>query len=159
MQAKIFFFSLLATLLAAGVVATPTRIKARDIKPSHGRSGPVTPFDEVAIEVGIKKPRPNGATIAPKDSDVPVLSTSVKARDLVSSKLSSVNWPWWTVTNFHNRRFLQRETLGVLLYIRTRKQCLARYSLSPLKANGATPETSVAILHTFAPLPTAVATN
>ena len=112
MQAKIF--SSLATLLAVRVIATPTRIEGRDIKSNHGRSGPITPFDEVAIDVGIKKPRPNGATITPKDSDVPVLSTSVKARDLVSSILSSVNWPWWTVTNFHNRRFLQRETLGVL---------------------------------------------
>ena len=115
MQAKIFLSSLLATLLAVGATATPTRSEARDIESSHSLDRIATPFQEVATDSGIKKPRPNGLIITPKDGDVPVLSTSVKARDLVSSKLSSVNWPWWTVTNFHNRRVLKRELLGVFM--------------------------------------------
>jgi len=94
MQAKIFLSSLLATLLAVCVIATPTGAEARDIKSSHSLDGTLTPFQEVATDTGIKKPRPNGAITTPKDGDVPVLSTSVKARDLVSSKLSSVNWPY-----------------------------------------------------------------
>ena len=114
MQAKIFLSSLLATLLAVGITATPTGVEARDIKSSHSLNGITTPFENLAKDVGIKKPRPSEAIITPKDGDVPVLS-SVKARDLVSSKLSSVNWPWWTVTNFHNRRVLKRELLGVFM--------------------------------------------
>ena len=115
MQAKIFLSSLLATLLAVGVIATPTGVGARAIGSSHSLNGAVTPFQEVATDSGIKKPRPNGATITPKDGDVPVPSTSVKARDLVSSGLYFVNWTWWTVTNFHNRRVLKRELLGVFM--------------------------------------------
>ena len=115
MQAKIFLSSLLATLLAVGIIATPTGVEARDIKSSHSLDGTVTPFQEVAIDVGITKPRPNGAVITPKDGDIPIVSTSVQARDLVSSKLSYASWARQTVTNFHNRRVLQRELLGVFL--------------------------------------------
>ena len=93
MQAKILLSSLLVTLLAVGAIATPTGVKARDIKSSHSLDGTVTPFQEVATDIGITKPRPNGAVITPKDGDVPIVFTSVEARDLVSSKLSSVNWP------------------------------------------------------------------
>ncbi|PUU75793.1 hypothetical protein B9Z19DRAFT_1089580 [Tuber borchii] len=83
MQAKIFLSSLLATLLAVGVTATPAGFDARDIKSTHSLDLIATPFQEVAKDLGIKKPRPNGAIITPKDGDVPVPS-SVKARDLES---------------------------------------------------------------------------
>ena len=101
MQAKIFLSSLLATLLAVSVAATPTRVETRDIKSSHSLDGTVTPFQEVATDVGVTGPRPKGPTITPKDSDVPIVSTSVEAKDLVSSKLSSANWAsrqWLTST-------------------------------------------------------------
>ena len=113
MQAKIFLSSFLATLLAVGVIATPTGAVARAVGSSHSLNGAITPLGEVATAGGVTKPRPDGVVITPKDGDVPVASTSVEARDLVSSKLSSVDWAWRTVTNFHNRRVLQRELLGV----------------------------------------------
>ena len=91
MQAKIFLSSLLATLLAVGVIATPTGVVARDIGSSHSLNGVVTPLEKVATAPGATKPRPNGLIITPKDGDVPVASTSVEARDLVSSKQSSVD--------------------------------------------------------------------
>ena len=92
MQAKIFLSSLLATLLAVGVTPTPTGVGVRDIRSSHSLDGTVTPFQEVTTDSGIKKPRPNGATITPKDGDIPIVSTGVEARGLVSSKLSSASW-------------------------------------------------------------------
>ena len=113
MQVKIFLSSLLATLLAVGVTATPTGVVARDVASSHSLDGIVTPFDKAAIDVGVKKPRPSGLVVTPKDGDVPIVSTSVETRDLVSSKLSCASWAMQTVTNFHNRRVLQRELLGV----------------------------------------------
>jgi len=113
MQAKIFLSSLLATFLAVGAIATPTGVGARDVEISHSLDGIVTPFDKVAADVGVTKPRPNGVIITPKAGDVPAVSTSVKARDLVSIKLSSVNWARRTMTNFHNRRVLKRGPLGV----------------------------------------------
>ena len=94
MQAKIFLSSLLAALLAVGVIATPTGVVARDVATSHSLDGIVTPFDKVAKDAGIKKPRPSGLVVTPKDGDVPAASTSVKARDLVSNNPSSVNWAW-----------------------------------------------------------------
>ncbi|PUU75800.1 hypothetical protein B9Z19DRAFT_1152300 [Tuber borchii] len=84
MQAKIFLSSLLATFLAVGVIATPTGAVARDIGSSHSLDGIATPFKDVATDVGAKKPLPNGLIITPKAGDVPVVSTSVKARDLES---------------------------------------------------------------------------
>ncbi|PUU75796.1 hypothetical protein B9Z19DRAFT_1089586 [Tuber borchii] len=84
MQAKIFLSSLLATLLAVGVIATPTGVVARDVGTSHSLNGAVTPFEQVATAAGATKPRPNGLVITPKAGDVPVASTSVEARDLES---------------------------------------------------------------------------
>ena len=108
MQTKIFLTSLLATFLAVGVTATPAGVKARDDRTSHA-----VEFSKVATSLGnVKPPPPTGQTITPKDKDVPVASTSVKARDLVSSKLSSTNWAG-RQTNFYNRRALKRELLDV----------------------------------------------
>ena len=84
MQTKIFLTSLLATFLAVSVTATPARNKARDVTTAE--------FSTVAKSLGDVKPFPNGQIITPKDKDVPVSSTSVKARNLVSSKLSSTYW-------------------------------------------------------------------
>ncbi|RPA93904.1 hypothetical protein L873DRAFT_1776984 [Choiromyces venosus 120613-1] len=81
MQAKIFLSSLLATLLATGVIASPAAVGARDVKSEHGWDGTVTPLEKVAT-VGAKKAPPKGAIITPKDSDVPVVTTSVEARDI-----------------------------------------------------------------------------
>ncbi|PUU75792.1 hypothetical protein B9Z19DRAFT_1152276 [Tuber borchii] len=86
MQPKIFLSSLLATLLVIGVIATPTGVGARDIKSSHSLDGIATPFQEIGTDVGETKPPPKGPTIIPKDNDVPVVSTSVEARDLESLK-------------------------------------------------------------------------
>ena len=91
MQSKIFLSSLLATFLAVGVIATPTGVGARDVTSSHSLDGIVTPFNTVATDVGVTKPRPIGLVITPQAGDVPAVSASVAARDLVSSKLSSVN--------------------------------------------------------------------
>ena len=107
MQIKIFLTSLLATFLAVSVTATPVGNKARDVK-----TGRAVEFSTVATSLGGVKPFPNGQVITPKDKDVPVASTSVKSRDLVSSKLSSTYWAC-PETNFYNRRALKREPLDV----------------------------------------------
>ncbi|PUU75797.1 hypothetical protein B9Z19DRAFT_1053269 [Tuber borchii] len=83
MQAKIFLSSLLATLLAVGVIATPAGVVARDVGTSHSLNGAITPLEQVAT-VGATKPRPNGPVTTPKAGDVPFASTSVEARDLES---------------------------------------------------------------------------
>ncbi|PUU75228.1 hypothetical protein B9Z19DRAFT_1103054 [Tuber borchii] len=79
MQTKIFLTSLLATFLAVGVTATPASVKARDVRTDH-----IVDFSKVANSVGSVKPPPKGQVITPKDNDVPVVGTSVKARDLES---------------------------------------------------------------------------
>ncbi|PWW73520.1 hypothetical protein C7212DRAFT_284663 [Tuber magnatum] len=84
MQAKVFLSSMLVTLLAAGVNATPTAVEARDIKSSHGWDGTVTDLSKVAAPAGDAKPFPKGPIITPKEKDVPVAASSVEARDLES---------------------------------------------------------------------------
>ncbi|CUS11171.1 unnamed protein product [Tuber aestivum] len=82
MQAKVFLSTMLASLLAAGVIATPTALEVRDIKSTHGWDGTVTALEKVAASVGNVKPHPKGTVITPKENDTPVASTDVEARDL-----------------------------------------------------------------------------
>lgn len=89
MQTKIFLSFLLATFSAAGVIATPAAINARDLRSDHG---PPTELSKVGTPVGAPKPFPKGTIITPKANDVPVASSNLDARDLVSRKLPSTNW-------------------------------------------------------------------
>lgn len=107
MQTKGFLPSFLATFLSVGVIATPTGVEPRDIKSTHGWDGAVTSFEEVAIAVGDRNPRSNGRIITPKDNDVPVVSTSVEARDPVGTKLPSINSARRIVTNLPKGEFLK----------------------------------------------------
>ena len=115
MQAKVFFASLLATILAVGVIATPTPVDDVD-------SQVTPPADNNVIEnnaqgfatLAAPEPRPTGPIITPGDNDVPTASgTDVVARDLVSKKPCSTNLARWTVADFHNRRAWKSEPMGV----------------------------------------------
>ena len=120
MQAKVFLASCLATILAVGVIATPTPVDVVDSS--------VTPAPDVndVIEDSVQAfalgtstatpdPLPTGPTITPGDDDVPNPSDNdVVVRDLVSRNPCSINWAPWTVANFHNRGAWKREPLGVL---------------------------------------------
>ena len=113
MQVKVFLASLLATILAVGVIATPTPVDVVDFS--------VTPPPDVndVIEDSVQAfalgtstatpdPLPTGSTITPGDDDVPTPSDNdVVVRDLVSRKPRSINLARWTVANFHNRRALK----------------------------------------------------
>ena len=97
MQVKVFLASFLATILAVGVIATPT---PQDVVDSS-----VTPPPDVndVIEDSVQAfalgtatatpdPLPTGPTITPGDDDVPNPSDNdVVVRDLVSRKQSSIN--------------------------------------------------------------------
>ncbi|KAG0639420.1 hypothetical protein HOY80DRAFT_963312 [Tuber brumale] len=82
MLPKSFLYSSLVTLLATGLLASPT-IGARDIKSQHGSDRTVTPVDKVGV-VGEIKPLHIRRILTPNDNDVPVAATSVDARDLES---------------------------------------------------------------------------
>lgn len=92
MQAKIFLSSFLATLLPLGVIATPTGVEPRIVVPDINNALKSVGNAITAIGGLIPPPKEPGTT--PKLNDV--LSaltglTGVGARDLVSSKPSSVN--------------------------------------------------------------------
>lgn len=78
-------------LLSEGVIATPTRAGPGALRAVNGAVDTIlivvaNPLDQLGqVLVGI------GTGITLGEGDVPVVSTSMKARDLVSSKLSSIN--------------------------------------------------------------------
>jgi len=120
MQVKVLLASFLATILAVGVIATPT---PADVVDSQVTPPPdpndVVEDDVQAFALGISTaapdPLPTGPTITPGDDDTPTPSDDdVVVRGLVSRKPCSINWARWTVANFHNRRAWKREPLGVL---------------------------------------------
>jgi len=113
MQAKIFLSSFLATLLSVGVIATPTGVGPRGLAVIGGAVDTIETLVESTIS-GVDVILDNiDNALTPGEGDVPLVSTGVEARDLVSSKLSSINWARRIVANFHNRRVLQREPLDV----------------------------------------------
>jgi len=84
MQAKIFLSSLLATLFAVGVIATPTGVEARIV-------GTVSVINNALAKVGSALessvgtiPLLKGPATTPKNGDVLVASIGVNARDLES---------------------------------------------------------------------------
>ena len=119
MQAKIFFASLLATILAVGVLATPTPQDA-DSTATPASGDDVIEDSVQAFALGTATatpdPLPTGPTITPGDDDVPNPSDNdVVVRDLVSRNPRSINLARCTVANFHNREAWKREILGVFL--------------------------------------------
>ena len=119
MQVKVFLASFLATILAVGVIATPTPADVVDSQVSPPPDPNNVVEDDVqAFALGTSTaaadPLPTGPTITPGDNDVPGSSDDVVVRDLVSRKPCSINLARWTVANFHNRRAWKREPLGVL---------------------------------------------
>lgn len=90
MQAKIFLSSFLATLLAVGVIATP--IVEPRIVPDIGNA--LKSVGNAITAIGDSIPRPKDPVTTPKINDALIALaslTGVGARDLVSSKPSSVN--------------------------------------------------------------------
>ena len=97
MQAKFFLASLLATILAVGVIATPTPVDVVDssVTPPADVNDVIEDTVE-AFALGTSTeapdPLPTGPTITPGDDDVPTPSDNdVVVRDLVSRKPCSIN--------------------------------------------------------------------
>jgi len=136
MQVKIFLLSILATILAVGVIATPVDVIPTIVGGERTSPTAVNTLldgnEREAFFVGAPAPRPTGPIITPKEGDVPTPSRSVVARDLVSREPCSINWARGAVTNFHNSRAWKREHLGVFLRLLTRKRCLTLDSVSSL---------------------------
>lgn len=89
MQTKILLCSLLAALLSVGVISTPTGIKPRG---SVSINIGLEPLFELKTDLAGLVHINVASSIVPQKGDLPVVSTSVNARDLVSSKLSLINW-------------------------------------------------------------------
>ena len=128
MQAKVFFASFLAAILAVGVIATPVDVEGASTTAVN------TVFEKVSnlASLGAPDPRPSGPVITPKPGDVPTSSTSVVTRDLVNIKPSSINWVRPAVTDSHHRRAWKRENLGVLGRLLIGKRYFILYSPFPL---------------------------
>ena len=116
MQVKVFFASVLATIFAVGVIATPTPVDVVDSEVT-----PPPDLNEViednveAFALGSSTatpdPLPIGPTITPGEDDVPTPSDDdVVVRDLVSR----INLAPWTVAHFRNRGAGKGVLLGVL---------------------------------------------
>ena len=92
MQAKVFFASFLATILAVGVIATPTPVDVVDSEvtpPADVNDVIEEPVQAFALSASTAAPDPlpTGPTITPGDDDVPNPSDNdVVVRDLVSRK-------------------------------------------------------------------------
>ena len=105
MQAKVFLASFLATILAVGVIATPTPVDVVDssVTPPPDVNDviedPVQAF-ALGTSTAAPDPLPTGPTITPGVDDVPTPSGDVVVRDLVSRKPCSINLAPWTVANF-----------------------------------------------------------
>ena len=121
MHAKVFLASFLATILAVGVIAAPQELDVEETPPGDVSTGNV--FESVASfasTTAAPDPRPTARTITPGEDDVLVPANSAVPRDLVSSKLCSINWAGRTVTNF-SRIAWRSELLGVLRRLLSRK--------------------------------------
>jgi len=94
MQAKIFLSSLLASLPAIGVIATPTGIEARSAEPQVDLSTIATELANVVTDIGSAIGAigiPIEAPTIPIAGEVLTALGGVGARDLVRSELSFVN--------------------------------------------------------------------
>jgi len=97
MQAKIFLSSLLASLPAVGVIATPTGIEARSAEPQVDLSTIATELANVVTDIGSAIGAigaigiPIEAPTIPIAGEVLTALGGVGARDLVRSELSFVN--------------------------------------------------------------------
>ena len=92
MQAKVFFSYLLAAILAAGIIATPVDVVDAEGTPPADINNVFEETGEAfATIAGAPEPTPTGPTITPKEGDVPIPTSSVVARDLVSRKPCSIN--------------------------------------------------------------------
>ena len=107
MQAKVFFASFLATILAIGVIATPTPVDVVDSTVTHPPDVNDVIEDTVeALALGTSTatpdPLPTWPTITPGEDDVPTPSDNdVVVRDLVSRNHVQSIWPggrWLTST-------------------------------------------------------------